>query len=158
MAIPARREETKREKERKIKMNVVALSGRLTKDAEIKLVGQDKDLQQARFTLAVDDYKGTDFISCRALGKQAEFIEKWTKKGTKVEISGKIKTGNYENANGQTVYYTEVQANSVSFGESKAEAESRQKAQPEERKEQTYTECDGFMNIPDGIDKELPFN
>lgn len=143
-------------------MNIVALTGRLTREPEVKRVGQDKDLAQARFTLAVDDYKSTDFINIRCLGKQAEWVEKWTGKGTKVEITGKIKAGSYQDQDGRKVYYTEVLANSVSFGESKAEAEARQQAagqQEQQGSRQADTAGDdGFMNIPDGIDEELPFS
>lgn len=72
-------------------MNNVVLSGRLTKNAEVRYGGEDGSVATARFTLAVQDYKGTDFINIRALGKQAEWVEKWTSKGTKVELTGKIK-------------------------------------------------------------------
>ncbi len=142
-------------------MNIVALTGRLTREAETKYVGQDNDIKQARFTLAVDDYKSTDFINIRCLGKQAEWVEKWTGKGTKVEVTGKIKAGNYTDRDGRTVYYTEVLASSVGFGESKAEAEARQqnaKATGEQQAAGQREESDGFMNIPDGIDEELPLN
>ena len=72
-------------------MNNVVLSGRLTKNAEVRYGGEDGSVAIARFTLAVQDYKGTDFINIRALGKQAEWVEKWTSKGTKVELTGKIR-------------------------------------------------------------------
>ena len=135
-------------------MNNAALSGRLTRNAEVRYSQGENPTAIARFTLAVDDYNGTDFISCKALGKQAEWIEKWTQKGTKVEVTGKIKTGNYDSKQtGQKVYYTEVLVNSVSFGESKAEAEARQGSGFV-----SAPDSDGFMNIPDGMDEELPFN
>lgn len=71
-------------------------------------------------------------------------------KGSRAEVTGKIKTGSYESQRtGSKVYYTEVVANSVGFGESKAEAEARGQQLPE---------SDGFMNIPEGADEELPFN
>ena len=148
-------------------MNSVALTGRLTKDPVIKCGGQDNQTAIARFTLAVEDYNGTDFISCRALGKVAEWAERWTRKGTKVELTGKIKTGHYTNQqDNREVYYTEVLANSMSFGESKREAEQREAAagqqsngsQQSTARQQAAPDYDGFMNIPDGIDDELPFN
>lgn len=72
------------------------------------------------------------------------------RKGSRAEVTGKIKTGSYESQRtGSKVYYTEVVANSVGFGESKAEAEARGQQLPE---------SDGFMNIPEGADEELPFN
>ena len=138
-------------------MNNVALTGRLTREPIIRYGGEDNSVAVAQFTLAVDGYKNTDFINCRAFGKQAEFMERWTKKGTKVELTGSIKTGSYTNRSGEKVYYTEVQANNVSFGESKAEAEQRANSVAGSGQQDTSTQDDGFMNIPDGIDDELPF-
>lgn len=136
-------------------MNNVSLSGRCTKNPETRYGGENSSVAISRFTLAVDDYNGTDFISIRCLGRQAEWVEKWAQKGTKLEITGKIKTGHYTNREGKEVYYTEVLATSVGFGESKAEAEARQNNgsnRPEPAPD------DGFMQIPEGIDDELPFN
>ena len=137
-------------------MNIVALTGRLTKEPETRYGGQDSSVAITRFTLAVDDKDGTDFINVKCLGRTAEWAEKWLKKGSKVEVSGKIKTGHYTK-DGKEVYYTEVLANVLGFGESKAEADARQSSQEQERPEPTPDE-NGFMNIPDGIDEELPFN
>lgn len=134
-------------------MNIVALTGRLTKAPVITYGGQDCSVAIARFTLAVDDKDGANFINIKCLGRTAEWAEKWLNKGSKVEVSGKIKTGHYTK-DGKEVYYTEVQASALGFGESKAEAEARQGNQ--ERPEPT-TDENGFMNIPDGIDEELPF-
>ena len=104
----------------------------------------------AGFTLAVDDGKDTDFINIKCFGRIAEWVQKWLSKGSRAEVTGKIKTGSYESQRtGGKVYYTEVVANSVGFGESKAEAEARGQQLPER---------DGFMNIPEGADEELPFN
>lgn len=132
-------------------MNIVALTGRLTKAPVTRYGGQDSSVAITRFTLAVDDKDGADFINIKCLGRTAEWAEKWLSKGSKVEVGGKIKTGHYTK-DGKEVYYTEVQASSLSFGESKAEAEARQGNQPQP------SNNDGFMNIPDGIDEELPFN
>lgn len=138
-------------------MNNVTLSGRLTRTPEVRYGGEDGSLAIARFTLAVQDYKGTDFINIRALGKQAEWVEKWTDKGTKVELTGKIKTGHYTSKQtGKEVYYTEVLANSVAFGESKADAEARAGSRQQETAG-AMEDADGFMNIPDGVDEQLPF-
>ena len=140
-------------------MNSVALTGRLTREIDLRYGGQDNNTAVAHFTLAVDAYKDTAFISCVAFGKQAEWLSKWTNKGTKIELLGMIRTGSYNNRENQKVYYTEVMANSVSFGESKAETEERQKnggSGSRDSRQQTDA-GDGFMNIPDGIDEELPF-
>lgn len=133
-------------------MNTVGLTGRLTKAPATRYGGQDNSVAITHFTMAVDDAGGADFINIKCLGRTAEWAEKWLSKGSKVEVTGKIKTGHYTK-DGREVYYTEVLANSLGFGESKAEAEARQGNQP-----QPATDDNGFMNIPDGIDEELPFN
>ena len=131
-------------------MNNVSLAGRLTREPELGYGGQDNSTAITRFTLAVDDGKDTDFINIKCFGRTAEWAQKWLSKGSRAEVTGKIKTGSYESQRtGSKVYYTEVVANSVGFGESKAEAEARGQQLPE---------SDGFMNIPEGADEELPFN
>lgn len=136
-------------------MNNVTLSGRLTKNPETRYGGQDSAVAITRFTLAVDDYKDTDFINIKCIGRTAEWAEKWLSKGNKVELTGKIKTGHYTSQrDNKEVYYTEVLANSLGFGETKAEAEARQ---PSSNTTQDGNN-DGFMSIPDGIDEELPFS
>ena len=131
-------------------MNNVSLTGRLTREPELRYGGQDNSTAITRFTLAVDDGKDTDFIHIKCFGRTAEWAQKWLSKGSRAEVTGKIKTGSYESQRtGSKVYYTEVVANSVGFGESKAEAEARGQQLPE---------SDGFMNIPEGADEELPIN
>ena len=137
-------------------MNNVTLSGRLTKEPDVRYGGENNSVAIARFTLAVDDYKSTDFINIRTLGKTAEWVEKWLQKGNKVEIVGKIKTGHYTGRDGKEIYYTEVLASSVSFGETKAEAQQRQQAAGD--RPQPTPSSDGFMDIPDGYDDGLPFD
>ncbi len=135
-------------------MNNVALSGRLTKNPETRYGGQDNAVAITRFTIAVDDYNSTDFISVKCIGRTAEWAEKWLSKASRVELTGKIKTGHYTSQKeNREIYYTEVVANSLSFGETKAEAEARQQGSS-----QQPSSNDGFMNIPDGIDEELPFS
>lgn len=133
-------------------MNSVALSGRLTKNPELRYGGQENSTAIARFALAVDDGRETDFINIKCFGRTAEWVEKWLSKGNRAEVTGKIKTGSYTSQRtGQKVYYTEVLANNVDFGETKAEAEARAAA----GQQPNYD--DGFMSIPDDAD-ELPFN
>jgi single-strand DNA-binding protein len=134
-------------------MNIVVLTGRITKDAEIRYSQGSEPMAIARFTIAVDrKYKkdgeqGADFISCVAFGKRAEFMEKYGKKGTKFNLEGSIQTGSYTNKDGQKVYTTDVIVNNVEFGESKKSESGPAPA----------TDEDGFMNIPDNME-ELPFN
>lgn len=133
-------------------MNKVILMGRLTRDPEVRYSAGDNSMAVARYTLAVnrryqrDGEQGADFISCVAFGKNAEFAEKYMKKGMKIAVAGRIQTGSYTNRDGQKVYTTDVVIEEQEFAESKAASSGATQAQD-----------DGFMNIPDGIDEELPF-
>ncbi len=136
-------------------MNKVILVGRFTKDPELKYGGQNNDMAVMKFSLAVDrKYKKdseqtADFPNCIAFGKTAEFISKYFKKGNKIAIEGRIQTGSYTNKEGQKVYTTDIAVEDVEFVESKKDTDNTPAPQPDD---------DGFMNIPDGIDEELPFN
>lgn len=145
-------------------MNKAILMGRLTREPEVRYSQGQEPMAIAHFTLAVDrrgrrqeGQQNADFISCVAFGKLGEFAEKYLTKGTRIVLEGHITTGSYTNREGQKVYTTEVTAESIEFAESKATEQSRQQpqqAQPSGK----YTGSDGFMDIPDGIDDELPFN
>lgn len=119
----------------------------------------------ARYTLAVDrrfrrdgDQQTADFINCVAFGRSGEFAEKYFHKGIKIAVTGRIQTGSYTNKDGQKVYTTDVVVEDQEFAESKAASEqSGGGFQPAARPEPSAA-GDGFMNIPDGIDEELPFN
>ena len=143
-------------------MNKVVLMGRLTRDPEVRYTEGDNPTTIARYTLAVDrkfkrDGEPTaDFIRCIVFGKAAEFTEKYLQRGIKVVISGRIQTGSYTNKDNIKVYTTEVIAEDIEFAESKAAAEGSGGAGGHQKADQT--ENDGFMNIPEGIDEELPFN
>lgn len=139
-------------------MNKAFLMGRLTRDPEIRYSNGPEQTAVARFTLAVDrrgqrqgNQQSTDFIPCVTFGKRAEFMEKYTHKGTKVVVEGQIQTGSYTNREGRKVYTTEIIVSDVEFAESKAAADEHQN-----RNEDQYgmTGDDGFMNIPD--DAEMP--
>lgn len=150
-------------------MNKVLLMGRLTRDAEIRYSQGDNAMAIARFSLAVDrrgrsNNNGTneataDFINCVAFGKTAEFLERFGRKGTKFVVEGRIQTGSYTNKDGQRVYTTDVIVEQVEFAESKsASGNSDGGFAPADRPAPSQAAADGFMNIPDGIDEELPFN
>lgn len=137
-------------------MNSVNLTGRLTRDPEIRYT--DAGLSIARFSIAVDrkfhkdGEQSADFINIVSFGKTAEFIENWFKKGTKIEVSGRIQTGSYTNNDGAKVYTTDVVAEQVGFAESKNSQNLGTNSASE-------SHDDGFVNIPDGvIDEEMPFN
>ena len=146
-------------------MNKAIEIGRLTRDPEVRY-SQGSNTAVARYTVAVDrKFKRegeptADFIPCVAFGKQAEFAEKYFRKGTKVVISGRITTGSYTNKDGQKVYTTEITVEEQEFAESRAESEANrgmyQQSAPSPAP--SAPAGDGFMNIPDGIDEELPFN
>jgi single-strand DNA-binding protein len=139
-------------------MNKVILMGRLTRDPEVRMSG---DTAVARFSLAVDRRfkkdgdQTADFISCVAFGKTGEFIEKYGHKGTKFVVEGRIQTGSYTNKDGQKVYTTDVVVEQVEFAESKASADDNTTNNTVNSNAPTNT---SFMDIPDGIDEELPFN
>lgn len=136
-------------------MNSVNLTGRLTRDPEVRYT--DNGLSIARVSIAVDrrfkkdGEQSADFPNIVAFGKTAEFIEKWFKKGTKIEVSGRIQTGSYTKEDGTKVYTTDVVAEQVGFSESKASSTGTSQNIPSSLD-------DGFMDIPDGLDEELPFN
>lgn len=154
-------------------MNKVILMGRLTKDPEVRYTQGENAMAIARYTLAVDrrfgrgngEENSADFIGCVAFGKGGEFAEKYLHKGTKILVTGRIQTGSYTNKDGVKIYTTDVVVEDQEFAESKSSNQNdtgntgnnsgynsnRQPAAP------SYN-ADGFMNIPDGIDEELPFN
>ena len=136
--------------------------GRITRDPEVRYSQGENAMAIARFTLAVDrrfrrDDASTDFIGCVAFGRNAEFIEKYFRQGTKALITGRIQTGSYTNKDGQKVYTTDVVVEDQEFAESK-NAQSESGFQSMSRPQPSAAIGDGFMNIPDGIDEELPFN
>ena len=134
-------------------MNSVQLLGRLVRDPEVRYT--DGGATIASLTLAVDrrfkqeNGETADFISCKAFGKTAEFIEKYFVKGKKIALNGRIQTGSYTNKEGAKVYTTEVIIENVEFVESKGSEQGGGFASAKD---------DSFMNVPDGIDEELPFN
>ena len=146
-------------------MNKVILMGRLTRDAEVRYSQGDASTAVARFRIAVDrrykrdgDEQTADFIDCVAFGRMGEFFERFGRKGTKFLVEGRIQTGSYVNREGQRVYTTEVVVEQAEFPESKASSENNSGYVPTDRPSPSQAPGDGFMNIPDGIDEELPFN
>ena len=143
-------------------MNKVILMGRLTRDPDVRYSQGEEPVAIARYTLAVDrrfhkdGEQAADFISCVAFRKQGEFAEKYLRQGIKIAITGRIQTGSYTNRDGQKVYTTDVIIESQEFVESKKAVEEREAAEYGGRQE--VPEGYGFMNIPDGIDEELPFH
>ena len=145
-------------------MNKVILIGRLTRDPETRATANST---MASFSVAVDRrYKqdgqpDADFPRVIAWGKTAEFIEKYFHKGMKIGIEGRIQTGSYQNQNGQTIYTTDVIADAVEFVESKNASQGGSSTNNGGGNTQSApapaTTDDGWMNIPEGTEEELPF-
>lgn len=160
-------------------MNKVILMGRLTRDPDIRYTQGENSMCVARYTLAVDrrgsrnnaEGNNADFISCVAFGRSAEFAEKYFHKGIKLVVSGRIQTGSYTNKDGVKVYTTDVVAEDQEFAESRNASVGsgdfggnagnyggyNGNSSASRATEQPSAAGDGFMNIPDGIDEELPF-
>ena len=141
--------------------------GRLTRDPEVRYSQGENATAIARYTLAVDrrfnrnnDDQTADFISCVAFGRSGEFAEKYLHKGTKIAVTGRIQTGSYTNKDGVKVYTTEVVVEDQEFAESKSASQQAggDYAPAGRTQSAPMAAGDGFMNIPDGIDEELPFN
>ena len=147
-------------------LNKVILMGRLTADPEVRYTQGENAMAVARYTLAVDrrrrkdggDDATADFIRCVAFGKSAEFSEKYFHKGTKIAITGRIQTGSYTNKDGVKVYTTDIVVEEQEFAESKNSSGNSNDGFAPAGNQAPATSGDGFMNIPDGIDEELPFN
>ena len=146
-------------------MNKAILMGRLTRDPEVRYSQSDSSMAIARFSLAVDrrykkqgDETTADFFNCTAFGKQGEFVEKYLKKGTKIVVTGRIQNDNYTNKDGQKVYSVQIMVEEIEFAESKASSPSNAGSDGGTQPQMGAPDADGFMNIPDGIGSELPFN
>ena len=158
-------------------MNHVVITGRLVADPDIRY-SQKSDGNQmavANYTLAVDrrqhkqdGQQNADFIGCTAFDRQAEFVEKYLKKGTKIGVYGRLQSSSYINKDGIRVYQTKVLVSEHEFLESKNQANNGanqsngtnyQGNAGNGQNQANNASGDGFMNIPDGVeDEQLPFN
>ena len=157
-------------------MNKVILMGRLTRDPEVRYSQGASQTAVARFSIAVarrftrEGEPDADFFNCTAFGKQAEFIERYLRKGVKVVVCGRIQNDNYTNKEGQMVYSVRVMVDEIEFAESKNASGGNGGGGYSNggynnggymgggQAPAASGAGDGFMNIPDGIDEELPFN
>ncbi|MBE5851079.1 MAG: single-stranded DNA-binding protein [Lachnospiraceae bacterium] len=149
-------------------MNKVILVGRLTRDPEVRYSSGDQAMAIARYSLAVDrrgrrdsaagDQQTADFINIVAFGRDGEFAEKYLRKGMRILVEGHIQTGSYTNKDGQKVYTTDVVVERHEFVENKGSTQGGSADAFVPASSAPSDSGDGFMNIPDGIDEELPFN
>ena len=148
-------------------MNKVILMGRLTRDPEVRYSQGENATAVARYTLAVDRRQSrnnqngeatADFIQCVAFARSGEFAERYFHKGTKIAVTGRIQTGSYTNKDGVKVYTTDIVVEEQEFAESKNASGSGEGGYAPAGRPEPAAAGDGFMNIPDGIDEELPFN
>lgn len=150
-------------------MNKVILMGNLTRDPEIRYSQGDNSLAIARFSIAVNrrfsrqGETDVDFFNCTAFGRQAEFVEKYFRQGSRMLLSGRVQNDNYTNRNGEKVYSVQVIAEEVEFAERKSTADANaasanQGAFEGGAPQPNAAANDDFMNIPDGIEDGLPFN
>ena len=150
-------------------INNVTLIGRLAKDVELKYTPANQAV--AQFTLAVNrtfknanGERESDFINCVIWRKSAENFANFAKKGALIGITGRIQTRNYENAQGQRVYVTEVVAENFQMLESRNQQHEQQQTQPQQAKQQSSTpnfgrDSDPFSNgTPMDLNSDdLPF-
>ena len=142
--------------------------GILTRDPEIRYSQGDNSLAIARFSIAVNrrfSRQGdtdTDFFNCTAFGKQAEFVEKYFKQGSRMLLTGRVQNDNYTNKNGERVYSVQIMADEIEFAERKSTADANASRGASNfgggAPEPAMAADDDFMNIPDGIEDGLPFN
>lgn len=134
-------------------MNKIVIVGRLAKEPEVRY--STSNVAFGSYTIAVDRPvakdadKVTDFLYCKVVGKTAEFVEKYLKKGMNVAISGRMQCDTFKDKDGNNKSTTYIQVLEHEFCESKGTDAGTQQATPDNN---------GFMNIPDGLQEELPFN
>lgn len=145
-------------------MNKVILMGNLTRDPEIRYSQSEKEMAIGRFSIAVNrrfKRKGeddTDFFNCTCFGKQAEFLEKYFRQGSRICLVGRIQNNNYTNKNGEKVYSVQVLVDELEFAEKKGQSGGDNQNSQSNFESSGQSADDDFMNIPDGIEDGLPFN
>lgn len=135
-------------------INNVVLTGRLTKDIELKATREG--ISVCNFSLAVEQSYGkgekkTNFINCQAWKTTAEILDKYCSKGSLIGVEGSIQTRSYDNQQGQSVYVTEVLANKITFLETKKQ---------ENTNSQEYSNENSYFDTyerTEVTDDDLPF-
>ena len=137
-------------------MNNVVLIGNLCRDNDVRYSSGQNATAILRNTIAVQrKFKNketgqfdSDYISIQAFGNTAEFISKYFTKGSKIAITGEIRTGSYTNKDGVKVYTTDVVVNNAEFVTKKDENPASTSTPPADN---------GFMVIPEGVEGDLPW-
>lgn len=151
-------------------MNSAIISGRLCRDPEVRYSGTgDKTTAIATFCVAVnrsfakEGEPNADFFNVTAFGKSANFAEKYLRQGMKVVIRGSMRNDSYTNKDGQKVYTWKLIAEEIDFGESKQSSDSNRSGSKEPKlgkKTNVEPKVDenGFMDIPEELMADMPFN
>lgn len=119
-------------------MNKVILTGRLTKDVDVKYTQNGKCV--ALFSIAVNGFKKEDvyFFNIVAWNKTAELCGNYLTKGNKVLIEGQLTTRSYEDNSGSKKTVTEIIASNVEFLESKKQNEQQATMQQVKQYQNTF--------------------
>lgn len=135
--------------------NSVFLTGRITKDLELKQAGQT---QVTNFSIAVDNpFKkdDTSFFEIVAFGKTAELLNNYCGKGSKILIEGSLKQDRFEDKNGNNRSVVRVIANRIEFLDNKSNNQSNNP--PQQQRSQAPVQDNPFNNTVDVDDSDLPF-
>lgn len=140
-------------------MNKFTFYGRLAQDPEIRTITGENATAIATANIAVsrrfkrEGQPEADFFRITTFGKQAEVLNNYFRKGSRIVISGRIQNNNFTKQNGEKVYGFEFIAEEIDFVDTKAESEASGR-----RSTSNNTNTDDFINVPEGMDDELPFN
>lgn len=141
-------------------MNIVILTGRLTRDPDVHIA--QSGAKYVSYTLAVDRRDGnTDFIRCKAFGKPAEWCEKFLHKGIKINVEGRIQTGQYTDKEGRTVYTCDIVTQQHEFCEARKPLQAPQQGSVDTFTTEPSTGASGAFQTPSEAngfaDEFLPF-
>lgn len=145
-------------------MNNCVFYGRLTKDVE--LMYTQSNVAVGKFSIAVNRQfqggeKKVDYFNITAFGKTAENIERYFRKGSRIVLKCHAQQEEYRNKDGQEVNTVGFVVDGFSFVDTRAEGgitQNQEQYQQHNYSQESMVGADGFMNIPDGLDDELPFN
>lgn len=135
-------------------MNIVAITGRITKDLELKQAGQT---QVTNFSMAVENpYKKDDasFFDIVAFGKTAELLNTYCGKGSKIGVDGTLKQDRFTDKEGNNRSVVRITANRIEFLDTK---KSNGQGQNNSQTQGTTTQENPFTNNTNLDTEDLPF-